>query len=239
MAKSDSRDNLVMVNNAATPNGLGANLTDIAYDKIRASILDGQLAIGKPVSVVGLASDLSMSRSPVRSAVERLISERLVSRTASGAAVTAPNRYDLLDALAVRTPLEGLAARLAAPHVDDHALDQLREIHARFVTAIESDDQNTARRTDSEFHQTIQNLSGNPCLIESLERVRTQVILSAYSTAWTTSKRPAVLEHSRILDALIQQDREIAERAAIRHLENLTSRITAEWKRSDTGGLRK
>ncbi|MBW0107468.1 GntR family transcriptional regulator [Pseudonocardia sp. KRD-182] len=219
---------------AANPDGLGDSLTQIAYYKIRSSILEGRLPIGKPVNVVGLASDLSMSRSPVRSAIERLVSERLVSRTASGMAVTSPSRYDLLDAIEVRTPLEGLAARLAAAHVDDHALDQLREMHTRFASAIEHEDLATARRTDLIFHQTIQNLSGNPCLIDSLERVQTQVILAAYSTAWTTSKRPAALEHARILDALTQQDGEAAERAAIRHQTNLTSRITAEWKRRDT-----
>lgn len=224
-----------MVNPGLASDGLGDSLTDTAYEKIRAGILDGTLGIGRPVSVAALAQDLNMSRSPVRSAVERLISERLVSRTNGSTTVTSPNRYDLLDALAVRTPLEGLAARLAAPHLDDVTLDELREIHSRFVAAVEGDDQDVARRTDAEFHQTIQNLSGNQCLIESLERVRTQVILSAYSTAWPTSRRPAALEHGRILDALVEQDGERAERAAVRHLDNLTSRIVAEWKRQDVG----
>ncbi|MTD53723.1 GntR family transcriptional regulator [Amycolatopsis pithecellobii] len=215
------------------PENTGDNLTQAAYYRIRAMILDGELAIGGQVSVVGLATLFGMSRSPVRSAVERLISERLVRKTAGGAAVAAPSRHDLLDALIVRAPLEGLAARLAAPHVDDIALQRLTDIHGRFSAAVDAGDPAMARRADLEFHQTIQNLSANACLVDSLERVQTQVILAAYSTAWNSSKRPAALEHARILDALTQQDAETAEHVAVRHIQNLTSRVLDEWKRSD------
>ncbi|MER7556389.1 GntR family transcriptional regulator [Nocardioides sp. NPDC126508] len=209
-------------------------LTDAAYYRIREMILDGSLPIGTSVSVVALAGKFGMSRSPVRSAIERLMSERLLSRTTSGAAVAAPDRLDLLDALAVRAPLEGLAARLAAPHIDEHALDDLSAIHERFDRAMRDENQTAARRADLEFHQYIQNLSGNECLTDTLERVQTQVVLAAYSTAWTTSKRQAVLEHARILDALREQDGETAQAAAERHLANLTNRVLDEWKRHES-----
>jgi DNA-binding GntR family transcriptional regulator len=209
------------------------SLTETAYYRIRSMILDGELPIGGQMSVVGLAAGFGMSRSPVRSAVERLTSERLLSRTTNGIIVAAPGRHDLLDALAVRAPLEGLSARLAAPHIDAEAIRRLTEIHARFSAAVDAEMPRQARLIDLEFHQTIQQLSANECLIDSLERVQTQVILAAYSTAWSSSKRQAVLEHSRILQALVEQDGEAAERAAIRHLNNLTSRVLAEWKRSD------
>ncbi|MFI5541792.1 GntR family transcriptional regulator [Nocardia sp. NPDC051900] len=212
----------------------GDSLTEVAYYRIRAMILDGELPIGGQVSVNALATTFGMSRSPVRSAVERLTSERLVRRTDGGAAVAAPNQHDLLDALAVRAPLEGLAARLAAPHIDDRAIQRLTEIHSRFAQAVNAENLASARRSDLEFHQAIHRMSANDCLIDSLERVQMQVILAAYSTAWTSSKRQAVLEHSRILDALVQQDGENAERAAIRHIHNLTIRVLDEWKRSDT-----
>lgn len=218
----------------STQESAGESLTEVAYYRIRAMILASELPIGGQVSVNALAAVFGMSRSPVRSAVERLTSERLIARTEGGATVAAPSRHDLLDALAVRAPLEGLAARSAAPHIDDHALDRLTEIHSRFVAAVEAEDPATARRTDLEFHQAIQNMSANACLVDSLERVQMQVILAAYSTAWTSSKRQAALEHSRILEALAQQDGETAERAAIRHIHNLTSRVLDEWKRSDT-----
>lgn len=214
------------------------NLTDGAYYRIREMILDGSLPVGTSVSVVALAAQFGMSRSPVRSAIERLMSERLLSRTPSGAGVAAPDRLDLLDTLAVRAPLEGLAARLAAPHIDERALDDLEAIHARFDRAMHEEDQAAARRADLEFHQYIQNLSGNECLTDTLERVQTQVVLAAYSTAWTSSKRQAVLEHGRILEALREQDGDTAQAAAERHLHNLTNRVLDEWKRLESRGQR-
>jgi DNA-binding GntR family transcriptional regulator len=218
----------------ASPDGGTDSLADAAYGLIRNRILDGDLEVGAHVSVLALATDLKMSRSPVRYAVERLLSERLLRRVSGTITVAAPGRYELLDSLAVRTQLEALAARLAAPRVDEQTLAELIGIHDRFCRAVQDSDQDAARRADADFHHAIQELAGNECLAESLERVRTQVILAAYSTAWITSRGPAVLEHERVLRALQDQDGQSAETAMIRHLNNLTTRITSEWRAQDT-----
>ena len=139
-----------------------------------------------------------------------------------------------VDFLAVRTQLEAFAARLAAPRIDERPLEELVVIHDRFRRAVDSGDQDGARRADSDFHHAIQDLAGNECLAESLERVGTQVVLGAYATAWVTSRGPAVLEHERVLRALEDQDGQAAETAMIRHLDNLTTRITREWRAQDT-----
>jgi DNA-binding GntR family transcriptional regulator len=133
-------------------------------------------------------------------------------------------------------------ARLATAHVDDRTLERLAEIHARFTAAVDAEDRATTRRTDLEFHPAIQNLSGNAYLIESLERIQTEAILAVYSTVWISRGRQAVLEHTRIQEALIQLDGETAERSATQHLQNLTTRVLAVWKRSETAraeGLRR
>jgi DNA-binding GntR family transcriptional regulator len=206
-------------------------LTDLAYQQLRAAILDGEFDSGRSTSVVSLAAKMQMSRSPVRSAVERLTAEGLMIPTAGGVFVPAPDRHDLLDALAVRAPLEGLAARLAAPQFDAYESAALAEIHERFSSAVAGDDPRTARKADLEFHQRIQSVCGNACLVQMLERVQARVILATYSTAWSTNQRAAVPEHARIMSALGDQDGEAAEKAAILHLHNLTDRIRLEWKR--------
>jgi DNA-binding GntR family transcriptional regulator len=93
---------LVTPETATAEDQVDKSLTDLAYYKIRSMILDGRLRIGQAVSVVSMAAEFGMSRSPVRSAMERLMSERLVRRTPGGAAVAELGRHDLLDALAVR-----------------------------------------------------------------------------------------------------------------------------------------
>ncbi|GAA3581226.1 hypothetical protein GCM10022222_77420 [Amycolatopsis ultiminotia] len=210
-----------------------ASLTELAYQQLRDDILNGVLAAGRRVSVVSLAADLGMSRSPVRAAIERLATDGLMVLTPGGALVPTPGRGDLLDALAVRGPLEGLAARLAAPQLADGDVQLLGDIHAEFEKAVHQGDTRTAQRVDLRFHQQVQAHCGNDLLVEHLERVQARVILATYSTAWSSNQLQAVPEHARIVAALAARDGEAAGRAATVHLENLADRVRREWLRRD------
>lgn len=209
------------------------SLTEMAYRQLRDAVLEGSFAAGQRVSVVSLAGEMGMSRSPVRAAIERLATDGLMVLTPGGALVPTPGRGDLLDALAVRAPLEGLAARLAAPQLADGDVAVLRDIHAEFEAAVDKGDTRAAQKADLQFHQRIQGHCGNECLVEHLERVQARVILATYSTAWNSNQGHAVPEHARILDALLSRDGEAAGRAATVHLENLVERVRREWRRRD------
>lgn len=213
------------------------SLAQLAYGQLRNEILNGSFAAGQRLKVVSLADEMGMSRSPVRSAVERLATEGLLRLTDGGAEVPTPGRGDLLDALAVRASLEGLAARLAAPQLHAEDVEVLQKLHNQFVEAVEASDTRTAQRVDLDFHQQIQARCGNDCLVEHLELVQARVILATYSTAWSSNQRQAVPEHARILASLVDHDGEAAGRAATVHLENLSERIRREWSRRDDAQL--
>lgn len=208
------------------------SLTDLAYAKIRARILDKEIHVGRLLSVVSLAEELGMSRSPVRAALERLLSERILRRSKAGLVVAKLGMADLLDAIAVREPLEGLAAALAAPMIDSEAAERLQELHIRFKAAVESSDESAALRLDIAFHAEIQKLSGNAYLIDALERVQTQVVLAVYATSSRPGRDQAIIEHAEVLEALVRQDGAAARVAAQRHLHNVGERTFHEWKHS-------
>jgi len=184
------------------------------------------------VSIVSLAAEMGISRSPVRTAIERLQAEGLVTQTTGGAVIEKPSRKDLLDALAVRGALESLAATLAAPQLSDSDIAALHDAHARFETAIVTGELTTAQRLDLEFHQLIQTGSDNPTLIESLNRVQARVILATYTTHRGTNPVPAIHEHAAILGALVARDGLAAGRAAAQHLDGLAARIKQHWASS-------
>ncbi|HWL99537.1 MAG TPA: GntR family transcriptional regulator [Nocardioidaceae bacterium] len=213
-----------------------SSLTELAYGQLRMALLDGQFKAGERLSVVSLAAKLGMSRSPVRAAFERLSSEGLLSqvRGGSGAVVATPSHEDLLDALAVRAALEGLAAELAARRLTDADLAKLQQIHRDFEHSVSRDDTKRARRVDLEFHQYIQGRSGNSVLVEDLERVQAKVILGTYSTAWGSSQHRAVDEHAEILQALVARNADAAAQAATVHLHNLTGRLRDAWAMTNT-----
>lgn len=203
-----------------------AGLSDLAYDQLRARILDGDFPSAQKMSVVSIADQLQMSRSPVRSAVERLVTEGLLVVTSSGIELAQLGFAELIDGLQVRSRLEGLAARLATDRLSPADLDALRNNLGRFETAVQSADTVTARRIDLEFHSIIRNNCGNRLLVDDLRRVQARVIVATYVTAWVTAHEAAVGEHADILAAITARDPEEAERAAIRHLEQLIVRVS-------------
>ncbi|WP_104523547.1 GntR family transcriptional regulator [Blastococcus atacamensis] len=206
-----------------------SSLTDLAHARLRTAILDGDFAPGETLSVVALSEALNMSRSPVRAAVERLTTEGLLGQAGASVVVRAMSRSELLAALEVRAPLEGLAAELATPRLTDEQRAALRGLHSAYETAVSSGNIRTARKADLEFHQAIQTWSGNPVLIEHLERVQARVVVATYSAAWGGSQHKAVAEHQAVLEAVTAGDPRAAHAAASAHVINARLRAEREW----------
>lgn len=207
--------------------GRPSSLTELAYAQLRSSILSGDFSVNERMSVVAIAERMGMSRSPVRAAVERLAAEGLLQIRLGGVEVVELGHAELLDALVVRSVLEGLSARLAAPRLNTADIAELRNLQTAFEEAVNADDTHRARRIDLEFHQRIQESTGNSWLMEELRRVQARVIVATYSTAWTSQQRHALGEHRGILAALADGAADHAERAAIEHIERLIGRVQA------------
>ncbi len=110
--------------------------TDLAHRRLRAAILDGELAPGDAVSQVRLAEQLGISRTPLREAVRLLEREGLVESEPNRRVRVAPVSVDDLDALyGERIVLETLAVRLTVPRLDADELTALQARLARMETA--------------------------------------------------------------------------------------------------------
>ncbi|MDP3086353.1 MAG: GntR family transcriptional regulator [Rubrivivax sp.] len=107
----------------------GGSQTVKAQLRLRELIVSGELAPGERVPELSLVERLGVSRTPVRTALQRLRDEGLLEGLAGGGyAVKAFSEADIHDAIEVRGTLEGLAARLAAERGVGTAL--LAEAHA-------------------------------------------------------------------------------------------------------------
>ncbi len=105
--------------------GTGA---DLVYTRLREAILHNQLAPGSVVSQVQLATQLGVSRTPLREAVRMLQREGLVTGVANRMVRVAPfSTEDVEELYAVRIANEALAIRLTVPGMtaaDDAALEE-------------------------------------------------------------------------------------------------------------------
>ena len=205
-----------------------ALLGQSVHRQIRQMVLSGELAPGRSLSVPALATQLGVSRSPVREAVQQLIYEGLaVSAPHAGAKVAAVDAAQIRDVLAVRAALDGLAAAAAATRLTEADLDKLASILAAQEANL--DDATDAARDaqlDLEFHTFIRDASGNSCVVDELARLEAKAHLYR-GDLWCSARnrRVALREHRRIVEALESGHPESARTAAEAHVHGLLTRL--------------
>jgi DNA-binding GntR family transcriptional regulator len=203
-------------------------LADQVYDLLRGRILDRSLVPGDRLSVPLLASELELSRSPVREAVQRLVVEGLAEEQLHrGARVAGVDAADLADVFAVRQTLEGLAASLAVAGDTTGLVTVLRTSIADHTAAIAADDEKAILAADQAFHQALLSAAHNPHLDRALGPLlgRAQVaMLSGDLSRWP---RKALAEHKAILAAIRAGDPAAADLAARAHVAAVLARHLA------------
>lgn len=170
-------------------------------------ITNGELVPGERIIESRLAKELEISQSPVREALRDLAAIGLVEiETRRGARVRQPTAKELRDVSEVRSEIDAMAARLAAPRLDDDIIEELRLAHQEMTACHDSRDYVGMTEADAEFHRIIARASGN----EAIERVFGQ--LEPFARTFITLTSPNVevdgilSQHEGILDALIARD---------------------------------
>lgn len=151
-------------------------LVEQVYERLVAAIGDGQLAPGERLAQEALAERLSVSRQPVSHALALLKAEGLAVEHGRRGLVVAPlDARHLRHLYEVRAALDGVAARLAAAEVaagrvTAPAMATLHAMVARGEAAARTGDAAALVSADAAFHRTVNEMSGNPVLIETAEK---------------------------------------------------------------------
>ncbi|MBN9215037.1 MAG: hypothetical protein ABS62_00310 [Microbacterium sp. SCN 70-200] len=104
-------------------------MTDDVVRILRDRIVSGDLAPGARIDVTLLATDLGISRTPVREAILQLEAAGLVQRQPyRGTVVAGIDVNRLEEVTALRIDLEGRATTLGVPRLTDDDLDQMAAI---------------------------------------------------------------------------------------------------------------
>jgi DNA-binding GntR family transcriptional regulator len=190
--------------------------TDLAYWQVRDEILDGTLPPGTSLDQEALAARLGLSTTPVREALRRLESERLVVGRAHRDTFVAELSQELLeDTYAVRMNLDPLAVSLAAKLAKPEELEAIAEL----ARVLPSDDPTEQLRHNRALHRAIYTACGNDVLIEILDllwdrtdRYRLITIKQEHDPAGQRG------EHVEIADALTARNGRLAARLMTAHL---------------------
>jgi DNA-binding GntR family transcriptional regulator len=207
---------------------------ELVTDAIRAAILRGQFRPGDKLDQQELADSLGVSRSPVREALRTLVAEDLATHYPHrGTVVKERSLAELEEILSIRMMLEGVAARRAAPHMDEGRLVQLADIIAE---AEASADMERVLILNNLFHTTLYLAYAQPYMIDLIQKLRNKV--APYNRLYLDfggNKKLAWEEHRRIYEACLQRDGDRAEQETRHHLEQVFLGMTHAVDKREPG----
>ena len=189
-----------------------------AYSLILEAIEAGVFKPGDRLVESELAERFGVSRTPVREALQRLETQAMLARDGRSLMVASLDHNQLAELYAVRTELEGLAARLAARHATE---EEVRVLRAMVMEdrALLGGDPRLLSQANKRFHKQIHLASHNRFLVQQLDLVRRAMALMA-TTSFAAEGRdgPALAEHERIVAAIEARDGDAAYLALKTHI---------------------
>ena len=198
--------------------GNGHQSTEDVYERVRAAILDGELAPGAVMSQVAVAEELGISRTPLREALRMLQSEGLIEGEPNRRVRVAPMTADDLQELCVmRVTLEAEALRLAVPEMSPEDIARLEGHMAEMAHYAAEKDYRRWNVPHERFHRTLTEHAGERInftlgqMFDHAERYR-RLHIGHGPGAWATP------QHRGILDACKAQDRDRAAALLAGHL---------------------
>jgi DNA-binding GntR family transcriptional regulator len=189
-----------------------------AYTLILEAIEAGVYKPGDRLVESDLADRFGVSRTPVREALQRMETQSMLARDGRSLIVASLDHNQLAELYAVRTELEGLAARLAARHATDEEVRVLKSMVAE-DKALLGGDPRALSRANKRFHKQIHLASHNRFLVQQLDLVhRSMALMTNTSFAAEGRDAPALAEHDEIVAAIEAQDGDAAYAALKAHI---------------------
>jgi len=190
------------------------------YEEIQRRIVDGRLQQGERIYEDQLATELDVSRNPVREALQALEAEGFVEleprRGARVAVISLDRANDLFE---MREALEGMVARLAAQRRTPEQLAELQRLLELGAAAATAGDLSHLPGLNTAFHRILGEAANNSMLAETVERM-SQMIEWVYTRRITQRGTMSWTEHRQIVEAIAAGDAELAFSQACTHISN-------------------
>ena len=198
-------------------------LVDQLYDYLNNSIIEGHLKSGEALIENDLCERFGISRSPIRECFRILESEGLITIVPrKGTFVRRFTGKEIEDIFPVRAYLEGLAAKLATPHIGDKEITILDDLIKKMDNSISKKGVKPFLRYNYNFHSLFIKASKNDVLEKTLVRLgkgfwlRIAFLYYQYPSQLTLSNKM----HKDILEAFKKGDARSAERLVRKHIEH-------------------
>lgn len=205
------------------------SLSDEVYEFLYEKIIAGKYIAGDWLRQDDISTQLGVSQTPVREALDRLVASGLAERVPfRGVRVPqlAPN--EIIDAFIMRLLLENLAARLAINVIQNEEIQTLAGIVDKTENLLSLEDMSTLRQLNKEFHSRIVENARSPLLSKLYEMTTNSFpdwmlyeYMFRHPELLQNSLKREYYEHKAIVEAFEQKDLLTATRVINDHIKNL------------------
>jgi len=203
---------------------------DRAYGIIKEMAIAYHFKPGERINEVALAGKLGASRTPLREALNRLVSEGFLTfEKGRGFFCREFKPREIFELYQLRSTLESAAARVACELASD---DELAEI-SRFLDETASDSPSRSIEDlvalDEHFHEHVMMLARNSEMLNVLRNVNARIKFFRWIDM-ESRRQGTQSEHRAILEAIAARDPMLADERMKAHIARRLDQITAAIK---------
>ena len=211
------------------------SLKEEIFDVLHEKVIAGEVGPGEWLRQEDIATQLGVSMTPVREALDLLVSVGLAERVPyRGVRVPQPSADEITESYAMRLLLEAAGARAAAlkrassPQGEQPQVDELKRILSRMKDLRSLNDMSTLRQLSRQFHQSVVAIGKNSTLDRLYEMVMNSFpdwmlyeYLFRHTDLLESSLGSEYQEHMAVVKAIEAADADLAERMAVAHIRQL------------------
>ena len=203
-------------------------IQESVVNHLRNMILSRELIPGERLVQSELATQLGVSRTPIREALQILASEGLVNISSyKGASVAEFSLKELEEIYAVRTAIESHAAYLAAQRITEEELSRLDYLLSEIEKAFQQKEQLKLIEVHHQFHATIYQAAKQKRLSDlATHYLGLTDIYQRMALNWGRGAHDPVIEHAEILTVLRKRDADAVHLLIRDHLSLTVSELS-------------
>ncbi|MCL4307142.1 MAG: GntR family transcriptional regulator [Candidatus Thermoplasmatota archaeon] len=196
------------------------SLTGTAYRYVFDGIMNGRYRAGQSISPDSLASNLNMSKTPIREALLQLETEGLVVRNGRFYNIIYLDENEVIELYEVRAILEAEASAMAAARMTDDIRKDLKETLRiiKKMSSAENPDPIMLADLNGKLHSMIAAASGNRYIVEYTSNIRLKLKVVRTTLFSSFDRREVELkEHEKVIEAVLSGDQATARRSMWEH----------------------
>lgn len=197
------------------------------YQILREQILDGLFKPGETLLESRIADQLNVSRTPVREALRKLTSERLIVSDGSELRVANPDTEAILELYTCRSALEAIVAAKSSEIAEPAEIEEMEKTLNDAESAIQNSSRIDSFTANTRFHDLMVQSARMPLLSELLDTIRGPILIARRQILAMSAEveRGILIEHRKILEAIRLRDPELARQRMEEHMKHDMERV--------------